>query len=374
MRELDEDTDLPPAPRKNPDLVGHEWAERQFLDAWASGRLPHSWMITGPKGIGKATLAFRIARFVLAGGGQAGGGLFDSFESAAPKSLHVAPEHAVFRRTAAGGHADLMTLERTVDPKTDRMRKVIVIEDVRATNRFLNLTPAEGGWRVLVVDCADELNISSANALLKLLEEPPPRALLLLVSHAPGRLLATVRSRCCRIALKPLDEQQVLGLMARYAPEIADGDDGDAQALARLAEGSIGRALALADEGGLELYREMVSLLAALPALEGAGLHDFADRLARRGAEDAFRTATDLVRWWLAHMIRDGARGGNWGPGVVPEEEGCAGRLFAAAGVDRWMEVWDKVSRLTDQVEGLNLDRKQVVINLFTTMAGAVRA
>ena len=115
--------------------------------------------------------------------------------------------------------------------------------------------------------------------------------------------------------------------------------------------------------------------LSGLRCLEiGCGTAYVSAWLARRGGEEAFRTATVLVKWWLAHMIRDGARGGNWGPGVVPEEEGCAGRLFAAAGVDRWMEVWDKVSRLTDQVEGLNLDRKQVVINLFTTMAGAVRA
>ena len=355
-----------PAPRKNPDLVGHEWAERRFLDAWASGRLPHAWMITGPKGIGKATLAFRIARFVLAGGGAAG--LFDAI---APESLHLAPDHAVFRRVAAGGHADLMTLERSVDPKTGKMRNVIIVDDVRRTGAFLNLTPAEGGWRVLVVDSADELNASAANALLKMLEEPPARALLLLVSHAPGRLPATVRSRCCRIALKPLVEQQLIPLLARYLPELGDGDR---RALARLGEGSVGRALALAEEGGLELYRDVVSLLAALPSVEGAALHAFADRLARRGADEAFRTATGLVGWWLGHMIRDGARGGNWTPAVVPEEEGCAGRLFAAAGLDRWMEVWDKVCRLTAQVEGLNLDRKQVVLNLFTTLAGAVRA
>lgn len=366
MREPDEDSELPPKPRKNPDLVGHEWAERRFLDAWASGRLPHAWLITGPKGIGKATLAFRIARFVLAGGGA--GGLFDAM---APESLHLAPDHATFRRVAAGGHADLMTLERTVDPKNDKLRKVIIVGDVRRTSAFLNLTPAEGGWRVLVVDSADELNVHAANALLKTLEEPPPRALLLLVSHAPGRLPATVRSRCCRIALKPLAEQQLMPLLARYLP---GSGDGERRALARLGEGSVGRALALAEEGGLELYRDVVSLLAALPSVEGAALHAFADRLARRGADEAFRTATGLIGWWLAQMIRDGARGGSWTPAVVPEEEGCAGRLFARAGLDRWMEVWDKVCRLTAQVEALNLDRKQVVINLFTTLAGAARA
>ncbi len=263
-----------------------------------------------------------------------------------------------------------MTLERTENPDSGKMRNVVV-DDVRKAGRFLGLTPGEGGWRVLVVDNADEMNINAANALLKMLEEPPERVLILLVCHAPGRLLATVRSRCCRLSLHPLAEDAVVGLIENYLPDLAHED---ALALARLGEGSIGHALELAAAGGLDLYREMVSLMAPLPELDTAALYGFSDSLVHKGGEDAFRTATGLIGWWLARMIRHGAAGSGWPAAVVPEEEGCAARLFATAGLDRWLEVWDKTNRLIAQAEGLNLDRKQVVINLFSTLEGAARA
>lgn len=366
----------PPLPRANPDLVGHGWAEQRFLAAWRSGRLPHAWLICGPPGIGKATFAFRTARFVLSGGGAGGGG--GLFDAPSADSLGVPTDHPAFRRVVSGGHADLMTLERMFvsdsdddqDPRDRKRFTVIRVDDVRAAGSFLRLTPAEGGWRVVVVDSADELNPSAANALLKVLEEPPDRALLLLVSHAPGRLLPTIRSRCCRLALKPLSEQQVLGLVGRYRPDIAADD---ARALARLGEGSIGRALALADEGGLDLYREMVGLIGGLPGAASAAVHGFGDRLARPGAEDAFRTATRLMSWWIARLVREGAQG-HAPAAVVPEEEGLGARLLAAGRVDRWVEVWEKITRLAEQADGLNLDRKQVVLNVFHELGEAARA
>ena len=368
----------PPLPRANPDLVGHQWAEQRFLAAWRSGRLPHAWLICGPPGIGKATFAFRAARFALSGGAAGSGGGGGLFDEAPPDSIAVSPDHPVFRRVASGGHADLMTLERAFasesdieeDPRDRKRFTVIRVDDVRAAGSFMRLTPAEGGWRIVVVDSADELNPNAANALLKLLEEPPNRALLLLVSHAPGRLLPTIRSRCCRLALKPLSDQQVLGLIGRYRPDIAVAD---ARALALLAEGSIGRALALAEEGGLELYRQMVELLTGLPAPPTAAVHLFGDRLARAGADGSFRTATRLLAWWVARLARDGARG-QIPPAVVPEEDGLGGRLLAAGGVDRWVEVWEKITRLADQTDGLNLDRKQVVLNVFHALGEAARA
>jgi DNA polymerase-3 subunit delta' len=357
----------PLAPRQNPELIGHEAAEARFLVAWRSGRLPHGWLITGPRGVGKATLAFRVARFVLAGGGgEPTAGLFGDMPS---DSLHVDPDHPVFRRVAAGSHADLMTLQRTVNPETGRLRTVIVVEDVRAAGDFMRLTPSEGGWRVVVVDCTDELNQNAANALLKMLEEPPARALLLLVCHAPGRLLATIRSRCCRLPLKRLPDDAVGGLLARLRPDVVEDDR---LAVARLAEGSPGRALQLADEDGLALYRELVGLLGQLPRPPVAALHALGDRLARRGAEEQFRTAAELTAWWIGRLARSGARGGE-PPAIVPEEAGCGARLLAAAGVDRWIEVWEKITRLSERTDRLNLDRKQVVLNMFHELGEAAR-
>ena len=201
------------APRENPELIGHEVAEERFLSAWQSGRLPHGWLITGPRGIGKATFAFRVARFVLSGGGvDKPAGLFGDAEA---EGLFVAPDEPVFRRIASGAHADLNTLERTVNPDTGKLRTSIAVSDVRRAGDFMRLTASEGGWRVVVVDCVDEMNVNAANALLKVLEEPPARALLLLVSHAPGRLLPTIRSRCCQLPLKLLAHDQVSDLLAR---------------------------------------------------------------------------------------------------------------------------------------------------------------
>ncbi|MEE8444728.1 MAG: DNA polymerase III subunit delta' [Alphaproteobacteria bacterium] len=363
-----------PAPRENPELVGHEWAERQFLGIRESGRMPHAWLITGPRGIGKATFAYRAARYLLAnpqGAGDAvsGPGLFGEPEApAAPENLYVAPDHPVFRRTAAGGHADLLTVQRGVNPDNDRMRTEITVSEVHAAGAFLRLTAAEGGWRAVVVDSADELNATAANALLKFLEEPPSRVILLLVSHVPGRLLPTIRSRCSRLNLRPLAEDAVLAILARHRPVLTDEDR---LGLARLAEGSPGRALALAEEGGLELYREMIALFAALPRIDGPELHGFGDRLARSGQEGSFRIVCELMGWWIARMIKAGAQGQGAAP-VVPEEAGFQARLLAAAGLDRWMEVWEKITRLADRTDRLNLDRKQSVLTMFHALQRAM--
>ncbi len=241
----------PPAlsPRANPDLLGHEAGERTLLAAAQGGRLAHAWLITGPAGIGKATLAFRFARYLLAGGRHPGqGSLLSAAGNEADEGtgLFVAPDHPAFRRVAGGGHADLLTIERSFDDRRDRLRREIVVDDVRAIGAFLAQTPAEGGWRIVVVDSADALNRNAANALLKGLEEPPDRALLLLVSDAPGGLLPTIRSRCRRLALQPLPTDIVNALLGRYQPQL---DDAERAVLVDLAEGSIGRALALAEAG-----------------------------------------------------------------------------------------------------------------------------
>src|SRR6204780_337245 len=195
-----------PDPRANPNLLGHADAERTLLEAMRSGRMHHAWLITGAEGIGKATLAFRFARRLLSGQG-------------APDSLYLDPSNPVFRRIAAGGHADLVTIERVINEKTKRLKRDIAVEDVRKINAFMALTPAEGGWRVAIVDGAEDLNQASANALLKILEEPPPRAVLILVCSAPGRLLPTIRSRCRRLRLSPLTDAGMTTLLGMYLPE-----------------------------------------------------------------------------------------------------------------------------------------------------------
>lgn len=358
----EEGTALGPAPRANADLYGQEAAERALLQAFRSGRMAHAWLLAGPRGIGKATLAYRFARFVLAGSG----GLLGP--SASPAELALSRDHPVFRQVAAGAHVDLVTVERTPDER-GRMRSEIVVEDARAVADFLHLTPAEGGWRVAVIDGAEEMNRSAANAVLKILEEPPRQSIILMVSHAPGRLLATIRSRCRRLALKPLTREDVARILAEQRPELAPED---VQMLAVLAEGSAGRALALAEEGGIALLREMLGLFSALPRMDVASVHRLAQRASRSEGEGAYRTIGELLFWWLARLIR-AAASGEAPVEVVPGEAAVYRRLAVAGNLDRWLEVWEKTRHLFSRAESLNLERKQVLLNALLALEGAAR-
>lgn len=338
-----------PEARANPELLGHETAERSLRRLLDSGRLPHAILIGGPRGIGKATLAYRLARFVFSRSAPTG-------EAVDSERLAVAAESGVFRRVASGGHADLLTVERAYDPRRRRLRSEIVVEDVREIAAFLHLTPAESGWRVVIVDGADEMNRNAANALLKILEEPPRRTVVLLVAHSPGRLLPTIRSRCRRLSLSALPAAIVLDLLGRYRPGLASTD---AEAIAGLANGSIGTALDIAAAGGLDLYRSLVGLLAR-PNL--AELHAFADRLARSEAEDSYRLVQESIGQILTRLARKAA--GTETGGTMMDEaaiERLAGRAHAAA----WATLRDEIGARFGRADGLNLDRKQALLGAF---------
>ncbi|HEY7577823.1 MAG TPA: DNA polymerase III subunit delta' [Acetobacteraceae bacterium] len=326
---------MAPEPRANPQLLGHETAEATLLDAMRSGRLHHAWLITGPDGTGKATLAYRFARRLLAG-------------MPVDNSLALDPDHPVFRRVAAGAHADLHTVELAYDERRRRMRTQIAVEDVRGISAFMGLTPAEGGWRVAIVDGADQMNQSSANALLKILEEPPQRAILLLVCAAPGRLLATIRSRCRRLRLAPLPPETMERLLAGYLPDLSPDQRGR---LATLAEGSPGRALMLAQQEGLAIAGLVNEVLAALPALKLQRAYAVADALAR--GDTAFSNFMDLLRAAIAASVRDVARGRG-------DEEQL--RLVASRPLDAWGDVWHALTLLQDETERFNLDKRQAVV------------
>ncbi len=360
-RETESEEAAWPHPRRTAELLGQAAAEAVLLRAKASGRLPHAWLLTGPRGVGKATLAYRFARFLLAPDCQ-GGGLFGD----APDSLAVPEDHPVFRRVAAGGHADLMTLERGEDDK-GKPRTVIPVDDVRRLVSFSHMTAGEGGWRIAVVDAVDEMNRNAANALLKILEEPPPQCILLLVSHAPGSLLPTIRSRCCQLPLAPLGEAVVTQLLAVHRPDLAAAE---AAALARLADGSIGRALALTDHGGLDLYREIVELLGTLPRLDVPRLHRLAEKWGQGRDPEAFRTGMELLIWWLGRFIRAGSTG-QPAAEVVAGEAALAERLLAARPLAQWLGLWEKISRLFARTEAANLDRKQAVLTAFLDLENA---
>jgi DNA polymerase-3 subunit delta' len=332
-----------PPPRANPDLVGHEAVEAMLRQQADVGRLPHALLLGGPRGIGKATLAFRLARYVLAAGEGPATDMFGA-PSAYGTGLAVPAESGVFRRVAAGGHADLLTVERAYDPRRKRLRGEIVVDDAREIGAFLHLTAAEGGWRVVIVDGADEMNRNAANSLLKILEEPPRRSLLILVAHSAGKLLPTIRSRCRQLPLGVLPPAVLRGLLARYCPDLGDSE---AETVAGLAEGSIGRALELIASGGVELHKTLTAMLTRRGGINMLALHGFADRLARADAEDAYRTVEDLLRQHLARQAIAAARRGT--------------RAEAA----RWARLRAEIADDFARADGLNLDKKQAIMSAF---------
>jgi DNA polymerase-3 subunit delta' len=330
-----------PHPRETSRLFGQAEAEAGVLEALAAGRLHHGWLITGPRGIGKATLAYRMARFVFAHPDPA---------KVTQKAVDLAlpPDHGVVRRVAAQGHPDLLALERVEDEK-GKVPMFIPVDMVRKTIGFFGSTAGEGGWRVCVVDSADELNAAGANALLKILEEPPARSLLLVVSHAPGRLLPTIRSRCRRLALRALSPDDV----ARAATEALQRDPNDAEikAAAAASDGSVARALDLLAGTALAVRERVNAMLAALPTVNPRDLHALGDSLGRD--EAAFTAFVDTVRDWLSARITVAA--------AEPRR------------LDRMAEVWEKLNATARDVTDYNLERKPLVFNVFDWLAAATR-
>ena len=345
-RDKDTDTDAPP-PRETTVLFGHQAAEQALLSSYRSGRIPHSWLISGEAGIGKATLAYRMARFVLAHPDPASGPV----QSAT--SLALDPSHPTVRRIAGNAHSDLLVLER-IPGESGALRTVITVDQVRRIISFFGSTAGEGGWRVCIVDSADELQYPQAsNALLKMLEEPPARALFLLVSHSPGRLLPTIRSRCRKLILKPLDTADVVAAAA--AALEPQTDPSGLAAAAQAAGGSVARAIALAGGPLLALRQRVEAMLDALPATDPNALHALGDQLDRdRSLLDAFVGA---VRDWLLRRLD-------------AEVSGTRPDLARMAGT---ADLWDRLNRSARDVEIYNLEKKPLVFTIFGLLAEASR-
>jgi DNA polymerase-3 subunit delta' len=333
----------PPHPRETTALFGHAEAEQALLEAYRSGRVPHAWLIGGPPGIGKATLAYRMARFVLANPDP----LAPTVSKAT--SLALPDDDRIVRRVAAQGHPDLLALERTVNEKTGKLYTVIRVDDVRRTVPFFGSTAGEGGWRICIVDTADELQYpQAANALLKTLEEPPPNALLLLISHAPARLLPTIRSRCRRLQLRPLSESDVVRGAAAALDR--DASEPELREAAALSEGSIGRALMLLEGAALTLRKRVVDLLERLPAVDPQALHALGDAI---GGFEPQRLASfiDAVNEWLATSLAAADRNQ----------------------MVRIAEAWEKINQAARDADEYNLERKPLVFSVFGWLAEAAR-
>lgn len=348
-----------PHPRHTSRLFGHADAERNLAEAIASGRMHHAWLIAGPKGVGKATLAYRFARAALAEPSER-----------SPASLDIAAATTATRQVRALSHPGLLVIRRPYDVKAKRFSASIPVDEVRRLRTFLGHRAAGDGWRVVIVDEANELNVNAANALLKSLEEPPARTVFLLLSSAPGELVPTIRSRCRMMALSPLanSDLHAAALQALAAAGVTPPGEAEWAPLERLSGGSVARLLGLFGAGGLALQKQIDRLLELLPRVDWRAMHALSDELQPVAAQPRFDLFFELLMDTVARLVRTSATGEG-----SPDEVALATRLVGEARLASFAALWERVAREKADTLALNLDRKSLVIETVAALAAAAQ-
>lgn len=345
-----------PHPRHTEKLFGQSDAESSFLSAVAEGRRHHAWLLTGPRGVGKATLAWRMARY-LRTAVDTGPSLFG--EPDVTSTLDVSPDHPVVRQMSALADPGTLLIRRAWDSDKKRLKAQITVDEVRKLNAFFGMSLPDGGTRVVIVDSADEMNASAANALLKVLEEPPTGAILLLISHQPARLLPTIRSRCRTLRLSPLSPDDLSGALHQAGFEISE-----TAALAELASGSAGDALRLITEDGHALYADLIALLGTAPAIDRQAARKIAEAAAARGAEQRLALLRRLLDLALVRIARTAA-------GHAPLQEAAPGeadvlvKLASLAAARNWAELQQSITQRLGHGLAVNVDPSSLLMDAF---------
>ncbi|MCF8496218.1 MAG: DNA polymerase III subunit delta' [Alphaproteobacteria bacterium] len=345
------DSLAPPLAREARFCLGQDRAERILLENLISGRLPHGLIFSGPKGIGKAVTAFRLAKYIL------------SRAPSQPDTLDTDPLHPVVRRLTAGAHPDFMLVERAYDPIKNKAKDSVSVSEIRKIPSFLRMTASEGGWRIVIVDDADTMNRNAQNALLKSLEEPPPKALLILIAHRAGNLIPTIRSRTQTINFPTLQDSVIKDLLSRFAPTLSPEDR---NVVAGLAQGSMGRALQLAEQGGIDLLARISEAPRGYPSYNWPALHALADEMARPGVDSGFLLFQNLFLQGLGELAGEAARGKSAQGSPLLE---AFQPLFRKVAPSRILELHDKAASHFENVKTGNLDSRQAVLGAFFLLA-----
>ncbi len=332
-----------PEPSENPQLFGHGEVAEMLASAYRSGKLPHALLLAGPQGIGKATLAFHLAYHLLK---------HPAHQSAPAVLTNPDPASPLFRQIAMGAHPAILHLTRPLNDKTKNFKTVLTVDEIRKVNRFLSMTSHDGGYRVVIVDPADDMNTNAANALLKNLEEPPSRTVFILIVHSPGGLLPTIRSRCQTIRLSPLGREDLVKALA--GAYLSLSDDGQGAALAERAGGSARAAILLTQYGGLEIA-EAFDTLADAPRLEVAAAHKLADVVAGRDQAIQF----DIFNRHALDRLSDSAS--------------AAARAGDLARAKKLSDAWQDALMAISETETYNLDKKQHALTMIDRLNAAMR-
>lgn len=346
-----------PHPRQTVHLIGHKAAEDTFLAAHNSSRLHHAWLISGPKGVGKATLAWRLARFLLATPEDDGG----FFSPPKPTTLDIPDTDPVSHRLLALSEPRLFLLRRPYDEKTERLRADITVDETRTLRNFLSLSAADGGRRVIIIDSADDMNRSAANGILKLLEEPPAKVTFLMISHQPADLLPTIRSRCRDLRLAPLKPQDLSDALTQAGAAI---DPADREGLAQLAGGSVGEAFRLSNLDGLKLYATLIRLFSTLPKMDRPLARMLADNGANRKTPEAFDLTVTLLDAFLARLARAAATR-TLPPEAAKGEAQLIERLASSEGAARvWADLAQHLGLRARKGKAVNLDPSALLMDM----------
>lgn len=352
-----------PAPRAQNLLIGHQDIEKQLLDLFSGSRAPHAIIFAGPSGVGKSTMAFRLARYLLkksedeANEGMFGGNMFGDV-APPPTSLFVDSKDQVFSKVAAGGHPDLLTVERVYDEKKDRRKAELGVEEARKIGPFMRKTPAiENGWRIVIVDDADLMNRNSQNAILKILEEPPEKSLLVLITHRLGALLPTILSRASVLNFYPLAEEALTTVLAKINPRLLQEEK---DLFIGMAEGSIGRLALYADPKNSPTISEVISFLASWPKFDWTRIQHFSETVGRGATHEIQQSFQDALLWVSSSILKAKAE-----EKPLPHTLSALQTLYYEVPLARWLQICDTLREHFTRVHSGNLDKRFLVMGAF---------
>ncbi len=349
-------------PRNSILCLGHESIEKKLLDYINSGAVPHALIFSGLKGTGKSTMAFRLARYLLKNGtpDAAQDSLFGEAPSVA-ESLSIPEDDSIFSQVSSGGHPDLLTIERPMDSKKGQQKTALDVETARKVAPFLRMTSSNGGWRVVIVDDADTMNRNAQNALLKILEEPPKDALLILICHRLGAMIPTIRSRCRVLNFESLSTAHLSDLMEREIGSTLESEQ--KFLLSALSNGSIGTAKEIIDNKGLDIAESVLEIIQTWPKFNWVDIHHLSDQVGRAGQDEAFINLERTLLWLCEKMIFVKAK--NRQNLERPLEKPVYTDILNTYDLQTWLEIFEKLQSHFSQAHFSNLDKRQAALEAF---------